>query len=80
MRKVWIAIAVCGGAAGFLAWGSSQPSQAALMVTGNQSTTSMVDQVKARKKAKAAPAQCNNFLLMKCCTAKGKETCTPGPM
>jgi hypothetical protein len=80
MRKVWIAMAVCAGAAGFLAWGSSQPSQAAMMISGDHANTSMVDQVKARKRAKAAAPQCNNYLLMKCCTAKGKETCTPGPM
>ena len=49
------------------------------MISGSQPSMSMVDQVRARKKAKAAP-QCNNFLLMKCCTVKGKETCTPGPM
>ncbi len=80
MRKIWIALAVCGGAAGFLAWGTAMPTQAALMIGGNQVDMSMVEQAKAKKKAKAAPAQCNNFLLMKCCTTKGKETCTPGPM
>lgn len=74
MRKVWFALAV--GAAGFLAWGTSQ---AAPMIGGNHGNTSIVEQVKA-KKGKAAPTQCNNFLLMKCCTTKGKETCTPGPM
>ena len=81
MRKLWIGLAVCAGAAGFLAWGSSQPTQAAMMIGGSQAnSTSIVDQVRARKRAKAAAPQCNNYLLMKCCTAKGKETCTPGPM
>ena len=79
MRKVWIALAVCGGAAGFLAWGTANPTQAALSVSGSQTNMSMVEQAKA-KKGKAAPTSCNNFLLMKCCTTKGKETCTPGPM
>jgi hypothetical protein len=82
MRKVWIAMAVCGGAAGFLAWGTSQPTQAAFYIS-SKPDMSMVEQVKAKKgkaKAKAEPEQCNNFLIMKCCTAKGKETCTPGPM
>jgi C4-dicarboxylate transporter len=79
MRKFWIALAVCGGAAGFLAWGTAMPTQAAMMINGTHADMSMVEQV-AKKKAKAAAPVCNNYLLMKCCTAKGKETCTPGPM
>ena len=78
MRKFWLALAVCGGGAGLLAWGTT--SQAGLMIGGSHADMSMVEQVKAKKRAKAAPAQCNNFLIMKCCTMKGKETCTPGPM
>src|SRR5262245_43324089 len=55
MRKLWIGLAVCAGAAGFLAWGSSQPTQAAMMIGGSQAnSTSIVDQVRARKRAKAA--------------------------
>jgi hypothetical protein len=73
MRKVWIALAVC--AAGFLAWGTVKPTHAAMMIGGNQADMSMVEQVKAKKKAKAAPAQCNDYLIVKCCTVKGKETC-----
>jgi hypothetical protein len=80
MRKVWIALAGCAGVAGFLAWGATAPTQAALMIGGSHANMSMVEQVKAKKKAKAAPMQCENYLIMKCCTAKGKETCTPGPM
>ena len=80
MLKGWIAMAVCGGAAGFFAWGTSQATQAAFYI-GSQPDMSMVEQVKAKKgKARAAPEQCNNFLLTQCCTVKGKETCTPGPM
>jgi hypothetical protein len=78
MRKFWLALAVCGGAAGLLAWGTT--SQAGLMIGGLPADMSMVEQVKAKKKAKAAAPQCENYLIMKCCTAKGKETCTPGPM
>jgi NAD(P)H-flavin reductase len=79
MRKFWIALAVCGGAAGVLTWGTADATQAGPLIGGSPASMSMVEQAKA-KKAKAAPATCNNFLLMKCCTTKGKETCTPGPM
>jgi hypothetical protein len=79
MRKFWIALAVCGGAAGFLAWGTAMPTQAGLMISGSHANMSMVEQAKA-KKAKAPATTCENYLLMKCCTTKGKETCTPGPM
>jgi hypothetical protein len=79
MRKFWIALAVCGGAAGVLSWGTAETTQAGPLISGSPAGMSMVVQAKA-KKAKAAPTTCNNFLLMKCCTTKGKETCTPGPM
>ena len=77
MRKFCIALAVCGGAAGLLAWGTAMPTQAGLTIGSLPSDMSMVEQAKAKKKAKAAPAQCNDFILMKCCTVKGKETCNP---
>ena len=64
------------GAAGFLAWGTANPTQAALMISGSQTNMSMVEQVKA-KKAKAAPPVCNNFLLYEVLHRQGQRDLHP---
>jgi uncharacterized membrane-anchored protein len=71
MRKGWIALAICTGLAAGFAWGTSTPTEAAMVISGGKANMSLVEQA-----AKKSKKQCTTYLFWECCKAPGKpETC-----
>jgi hypothetical protein len=75
MRKRWIVLTVCSGVAAGFAWGSSVPSEAAMVIGDSKVNMSLVQTV--AKKRRAPKAKCEQKLIFWCCTVGSQpEQCT----
>jgi|RhiMetdeSRZDD1v2_1073273.scaffolds.fasta_scaffold778300_2 hypothetical protein len=76
MRKVWIVSLLCAGlGAGFMST-STEPAQAAMVVSSGKANMSLIEPA-ARKAKRRARQSCWEFFCQRCCTdpRTGKETC-----
>ncbi|KAB2919218.1 MAG: hypothetical protein F9K29_06280 [Hyphomicrobiaceae bacterium] len=69
MRKGWIALSLCAGAAAGLAWGTAEPAQAAMVISAGKVNMSLVEPAARKKRSRA---QCTDYLLWRCCKEPGK--------